>query len=193
MKDLRKWSLDVLEKPNDFYAGLPPCPYAQTAWQDGLVMIHVINELEEVVDIKGKLPVSGYSGAIHICCWIDYEGFTAEQLERWLAEQNENHFGVWLMGFHPDSPEAEGIQEYESDIEDDFCVILVQSLSELDDASLSLEKHGYYNNFDTDDLLYFANRRSVRNAWKKQVDEEAFGQGEYESACEEKGSCEKAH
>lgn len=180
MRDLRKWSLDVLEKPSDFYAGLPPCPYAKTAWSEGLVFIHVIDDLEEVSQIKGKMPVSGYSNTIHVCCLVEFENLSAKELENWIDKQNENHFGVWLMGFHPDSPESEGVPEYVSEIEDDFVVVLVQSLSELDDASRSLEKTGYYDRFDEEDTLYFANRRRVRNAWKEKVDEESYGQSEYE-------------
>jgi len=55
------------------------------------------------------------------------------------------------MEFHPDYGAEDADldflyeHEWESDIEDEYAMLFIQSLSKVDDASLRLEKLGYYN------------------------------------------------
>jgi hypothetical protein len=39
--DIRKWSHEFLEVPNDKLNGLPPCPYAKQAWLDNKVIFSI--------------------------------------------------------------------------------------------------------------------------------------------------------
>ena len=32
LNEIRSWSKHALEKPLDYFNGLPPCPYAEKAW-----------------------------------------------------------------------------------------------------------------------------------------------------------------
>lgn len=38
-QEIMAWSDHTLHKPNPFYNGMPPCPYAQKAWEDNKVLI----------------------------------------------------------------------------------------------------------------------------------------------------------
>ena len=55
------------------------------------------------------------------------------------------------MGFHPDYGAEDADldflydNDWESSIEDEYAMMFIQSLSKVDDASLQLEKMGYYN------------------------------------------------
>ena len=39
--DIRKWSHEFLEVPNEKLNGLPPCPYAKQAWLDNKVVFSI--------------------------------------------------------------------------------------------------------------------------------------------------------
>ena len=39
IKELQDWALVGLSKPNEFFNGLPPCPYAQKAWAEEKVAV----------------------------------------------------------------------------------------------------------------------------------------------------------
>ena len=50
LDEIRSWSKHALEKPLDYFNGLPPCPYAEKAWED--------NRVDCVVkDTKYKKPL----------------------------------------------------------------------------------------------------------------------------------------
>ena len=38
-KEIREWSFNWLEEPDDRYNGMSPCPYARRAWNDDKVFI----------------------------------------------------------------------------------------------------------------------------------------------------------
>lgn len=56
-----------------------------------------------------------------------------------------------IMGFHPDYGAEDADldflyeNDWESSIEDEYAMLFIQSLSKVDDASLQLEKMGYYS------------------------------------------------
>ena len=55
------------------------------------------------------------------------------------------------MGFHPDYGAEDADldflydNDWESSVEDEYAMMFIQSLSKVDDASLQLEKMGYYS------------------------------------------------
>ena len=38
-KEIEKWIMEVIAKPNKIFGNLPPCPYAKKAWLDGKVKV----------------------------------------------------------------------------------------------------------------------------------------------------------
>ena len=109
-----------------------------------------------------------------IVIWASQYLLDMEYLDGWCDGVNEamsiaGH-DMHLMVFHPDYDAVEAGLEFlvEDDVTDDelvYCMVFVQKLSLLDDASLSLEKSGYYQHFpkDTYESLV-VDRRRLRNA-----------------------------
>ena len=72
------------------------------------------------------------------------------------------------MGFHPEygaeDAELDFLYEHdwESSIEEDYAMIFIQSLSQVDDASQGLEKLGYYNVYPEDEYKSLVLDRRAR-------------------------------
>ena len=168
-QELREWSYAVLEQPAPLFGGLPPCPYAARAWADNSVMIHVTPEIEAVTEMKAYFPPT--EDLVHLFAWTDYQDMTASEFDAWIDKQNEQHFGIWVMGFHPDSDNDPLTPEFNGVVEDDYAIILVQSLRHLVRASDALRKTKYYSNFPTRDIEYIDRRKGISDAWYEKVDE----------------------
>lgn len=97
--EIRAWSRHCLETPNEYFAGLPACPYAQAAWERGEVSVIITDRLSRVSEIKRELPPQGRQ--TYVIAWTAPEQLSAEQLDDWIAQQNETPDGIWLMGATP--------------------------------------------------------------------------------------------
>ena len=175
-QEIRDWSERVLEVPSEMFGGLPACPFARKAWLSESVMIHVTMSLDAVVDMKACFPPT--EDLLHVFAYLDYESMTPEEFNAWIDEQNEQHFGVWLMGFHPDSAEDPLTAEYEGLCDENYAIIIMQSLDHIVLASESLRKTGYYSNFPEEDMEYINARRDVFDKWDKKVNAKAYQEQE---------------
>ena len=167
--DIRKWSKDFLEVPNAKLNGLPPCPYARKAWADNKVVFSINTGLDGLMDEVRKFNDHDYE----IVVWAEENLPDMEYLDGWCDGVNEAMsiagVDIHLMVFHPDySAEEAGLDFLVEDgVTDDslsYCMVFVQLLSKLDDASLYLEKSNYYEHFPED--VYEAlvlDRRRLRN------------------------------
>lgn len=173
--EIRLWSDEVLEVPCAGFANLPPCPFARMAWLKNNVVVHVTYELGDVVDVKSVMDAK--DERLHLFAWVNHWEMTADQFNYWIEEQNQNHFGVWLMGFHPNATENPLTPEFEGLIEDDYAIILVQSLKELVEASESLRKTRYYEKFPAEDMQYINRRKEVYDAWNEKACQENAEEG----------------
>jgi hypothetical protein len=165
--EIFKWSTEVVETPLEAFGGLPACPFARAAWAQHNVMLHVLYDLDTIIDIKTNINPA--FPTVHICAWVDYDEMTADEFQAWVDDQNENHFGIWIMGFHPESQENTMTPEFEGLVEDDYALILVQSLHHLVEASEKLRRTNYYSSFTPDDMAYINHRREVYHAWNEKV------------------------
>lgn len=172
-QEIYEWSRQCIETPSDAHGGLPACPFAKQEWESEQVLIHVTSDLDAVVDVKAHYPPT--AGHTHIFAWMAWDEMTAEEFNNWLDEQNKDHFGVWMMGFHPEAPEDETIPELKLPEDwpetDDYALILMQSLSRVVAASEKLLGTSYYESYDDEDIKLIYNRRESCNAWKEKVDE----------------------
>jgi hypothetical protein len=172
--DIRKWSHDFLEVPNKMLNGLPPCPYAKQAWLQDQVKFSINTGLDGLTKEVADFDNHKYD----IVIWASEYLLDMEYLDGWCDGVNEAMSIVGqdmhLMVFHPDYDAREAGLDFltEDDVTDDelvYCMVFVQRLSLLDDASLSLEKSGYYQHFpkDTYESLV-VDRRRLRNgnAWQ---------------------------
>jgi hypothetical protein len=107
---------------------------------------------------------------------------SVDEFNDWIDEQNASHFGVWLMGFHPDAPEDETIPDLKLPDDwpetDDYAVILMQSLSRVVAASQQLLGTRYYESYSNEDMQMIHNRKESHDAWKEKVDEVVYRQRE---------------
>ena len=167
--DIRKWSHDFLEVPNKMLNGLPPCPYAKQAWLQDQVKFSINTGLDGLAKEVADFDNHKYD----IVIWASEYLLDMEYLDGWCDGVNEAMSiagqDMHLMVFHPDYDAKEAGLEFlvEDDVTDDelvYCMVFVQKLSLLDDASLSLEKSGYFQYFpkDTYESLV-VDRRRLRN------------------------------
>jgi hypothetical protein len=168
-QDIRNWSHNFLEVPNEKLNGLPPCPYAKQAWADNKVTFSINTGLDGLVDAVKQFESHDYD----IVVWASEELPDMEYLDGFCDGMNEalstQGADMHLMQFHPDySAEDAGLdfllQEGVSDPDLEYCMVFVQRLSVLDDAALSLEKSGYYLKFPVETFHSLViDRRRLRN------------------------------
>lgn len=147
--DIRSWSREVLEVPNPELNGLPACPYAKQAWKQNKVNVVETDSLVETVVKEADWFDNTYDLVI-VASYnfpeIDFFDTYIEYLNDTYSE-NDLH----IMGFHPDYGAEDADldflynNDWESSVEDEYAMMFIQSLSKVDDASLQLEKMGYYN------------------------------------------------
>ena len=170
-EDLRDWSKNVLEVPNDHLQGLPACPYARKAWMEDKVCII---ECEDVVPtaILNRLLVLDSYDLVVVASYtlpdIDIMQHTVEALNILCAKED-----VYFMCFHPDFGAEDADLDFlydtnwESKEEDDYCMIFVQRLSSVDDASKQLEQAGYYKHIPEEEYQTLVlHRRALREQYQ---------------------------
>ncbi len=167
--DIRKWSKDFLEIPNAKLNGLPPCPYAKQAWLDKKVTFSINTGLAGLVKAVEDFDLHTFDivvWATELLPDMEYLDGFCDGINEALAIANRD---MHLMVFHPDYDAEEAGLDFlvEDDVTDTdlvYCMVFVQKLSLLDDASLSLEKSGYYQHFPEDTYnSLVVERRRLRN------------------------------
>ena len=166
--DLRNWSSQVLEVPNAILSGLPACPYAKEAWKQNKVKvietpnlgIDTICQARKFDNTYDLVVVASYTFPSPYA-FTDFIEFLNDTFTK-----NDLH----IMGFHPEYGAEDADldflyeHEWESALEDEYAMMFIQSLSKVDDASLKLEKLGYYNVYPSDEYeTLVVDRRKRRN------------------------------
>lgn len=167
--DLREWSMNVLEVPNPHLDGLPACPYAKKAWQDDKVkIVETKNIYKETLRQCNEFADNTYD--LTICASFTIPNM--QEFSTWCEERNNllAKQDLHIMGFHPEfgaeEAELDFLYEHswESSVKDEYCMVFIQSLSQVDDASLKLEKLDYYKVYPEDEYQELViNRRTKRN------------------------------
>jgi hypothetical protein len=183
VEEIKRWSKEVLERPSEFFNGLPPCPYAHSAWVNNRVKI----------DFGGSDRVlwntENWDDNTDLVIVVVESGWDFEQIEPWCDQHNKllSDQDFTFMPFVPGTgigtgqPDEEAC-DWEPIIEEDYAMVFVQRLSEVNDASESLERSGYYKNCTAEFLKYVNTRRERFNhAWTQQEgNEEEEGSEEVE-------------
>ena len=157
-EEIRSWSSEVLEKPSDNFSGLPPCPYARKAWSNDKVRVHVAQDLDLAVRIKEGNPPE--KDSVDVLGWTGWDNMSADEFDTWLDEQNEDHKGIWIIGFHPEHPLDDSQEEFEGNGSPTYGVILIQPLSDLSAASKRILTKGYYSNYAPEDMNHVIRRNA---------------------------------
>jgi hypothetical protein len=177
--DIRSWSSEVLEVPNEHLDGLPACPYAKAAWAKNKVsVVEVDNIYSGMAHEADKFFDHDYDLVIVASYTLpdadDFWGVT-EILNDLYAKRD-----LHLMVFHPEYGAEEADldflydHEWESGIDAEYCMVFIQRLSQVDEASRSLQKLGYYKAFSREDFetLVLDRRRRLKNGDETSLDEE---------------------
>lgn len=171
--DIRRWSREVLEVPNKHLNGLPACPYAKQAWKNNKVLVV---ETEYV-----------YAEAMMYCASFDelnkdlvvvasYAIPDSESFYSFVEALNQTFSELHCMEFHPDygaeDSELEFLtdNDWESDFGEPYCMIFIQNLEKVVEASDRLEQLGYYKAFPDDEYQTLVVDRKERLGVKNDPD-----------------------
>tara|TARA_B100000212_G_C27357753_1_gene526662 strand:- start:998 stop:1654 length:657 start_codon:yes stop_codon:yes gene_type:complete len=163
-KELINWATGVLSKKTDFYSNNPPCPFAQSALQLGFADVkygfgpYMSNVMQTISNYPKEMSM-----VIH--AQIDPK-FTAKELKEWTKLHNREvcKNDLWLISFHPEDDPNENMEDdkdFEELVEEDYALVFVQNLTELNDASKVLELKGYYDKLPAEDLAELKIRRKA--------------------------------
>ncbi len=149
---IKDWAFGQLSNVSEQFNNLSPCPYAKATFvNDKISFVEsdhkdfldtVTQEIEKFDGTKDVVIV--YS--VHNLFGLDYLEGTIEGLNFMLNKRGKD---IWLLGFH-----------------DEWTMIFIQKITKLDDASIELEKKGYYNNYNKEQYYhYVSKRRKLRNRY----------------------------
>jgi|TARA_R100000773_G_C4192797_1_gene98086 hypothetical protein len=152
ISDLRNWSKNALEIPNEHYNNLPACPFAKAAWINDKVGF-VFNYLEPEDLIYSC--INDFDDSKDVVILVDFFPMDLDEMDIFLDDLNQdisqgkyNTKDLYLMGFHPEDENNELLDDsldMEEDSTPSYAMIFFQRLSKLQEASDSLRVKGYYN------------------------------------------------
>ena len=165
-EDILSWSKDFLEIPNKHLNNFPVCPYAKKTRLDNHINIIEHNDSETFLDVVVK-ESNNFKGKISIVACSDLS-LTADELADYVHALNIVFVpkDVYLMASHPEDfdEEIDFLQDTAWESHNDFLMVLIQSFDELEEASESLKKINYYNNWNED---YFNGTVEKRQQYKR--------------------------
>jgi hypothetical protein len=174
VQELQRWSERVLTAPSAFFNGIPPCPYARQAWADSKVKV-AFGGPSEVLALA-----DGWSGSSDVIIVVAQD-WPNEEIEGWCESQSKalREKDLTLMAFVPGGgPDTgqptEEMEDWEPLVDEEYAMVFIQSLSDVNAASESLEASGYYENCTPEFRKYVFNRREgTDHARQQEVNEEA--------------------
>ena len=145
---VQNW-IDDLTKPSPNNNEIPLCPFAKKAWQQKAVK--VVNSKDIWTTVCKEVNVFGSHKVV--MCVDENPEYTYSELEAgcdalnyWFASIKKD---VWLLSYQTDR-----------------AVVFIQPLSDLDNASITLEKLGYYTNYKQKDYnRLIKHRRDLRGVY----------------------------
>ena len=163
--DLRSWSREVLEVPNDHLKGLPPCPYAKQAWQQNKVLVIEGDDIkadallycDKFYDLNKELVVVASFNIPDI-----------EEFSLFVEGLNKDFKTLHCMQFHPDfgAEDAEldflYDNDWDSSLDREYCMIFIQDLRIVVNASDKLKKLGYYEAYPSSEYEELVVKRKER-------------------------------
>ena len=169
-EDLRAWSATVL-------GGVPACPFARQAWLNDQVSVIECEDvfMQAIIECGNFDP---HFKSLVICA--SYNLPDPAYMNDWVSAFNgvASKADLHLMIFHPEyGAEEAGLDflynhNWTSSIDQPYCMIFIQCLSEVDDASLLLENKGYYDVYPEDEYNELVlDRRNRRHGYETSCDD----------------------
>jgi len=169
-EEILAWSAHTLQKPNPYYNGLPPCPYAQKAWEDEKVII--LFKYEPGMQVLYS-TLSQWEDAFDLAIIVDlnfkkdpdeFHDYL-EQINQAVSDGFFIDRDMWVMGFHPHDDVNDFVddQSFMQMVDDEYAMIFVQRLSKVQEAADKLAQKGYYDNYleEYDASEIFAKRENL--------------------------------
>ena len=98
-KDLRNWSVEVLEVPNQDLKGLSPCPYAKNAWEkDKVLVIQTDDIFAESLRQCSDMPLNDKE----LIVVASYDIPEIDKFNKYVQNLNILFDTLHCMEFHPD-------------------------------------------------------------------------------------------
>ena len=161
IEELKDWTQVGLAMPNEYFNGLPACPFAQKAWAEEKVAVvfnyeknwqplySAISQFDDNFDMAIVVNFGdlGVSSDLH-----EYLGLLNQAVSDGIFIDKD----IWLMGYHPDDDEAEFVTEtmvVEGLAEEEYSMVFVQRLSKIQEAAYKLVHKGYYSHYLNDELF----------------------------------------
>lgn len=174
VQELQRWSGTALSTPSAFFNGIPACPYAKQAWAESKVSVTFGNEEQVMSEVRDW---DGIKDVVIVVA----EGWPHDQIEDWCDKANQEiaGFDLTLMAFVPGAgPDtgqpAEEAEDWTPLVDEEYAMVFIQVLSDLNAASELLEASGYYENCTPEFRKYVSNRREgISNARQEEDNEEA--------------------
>ena len=159
VQELQRWSEQALTPPSAFFNDIPACPYAKQAWADSRVKVS-FGGPSEVEDLAGS-----WDGSRDVIIVVA-QGWPNEEIEGWCESQNKilRDQDLTLMAFVPGGGPKTGQPDEDKEdwvpiVDDEYAMVFIQVLSDVNAASESLEASGYYDNCTPEFRKYVFDRR----------------------------------
>ena len=166
--DLRSWSREVLEVPNDHLKGMPPCPYAKEAWKKDKVLVVETDDIFDSTTVYTQF-FAGFEKELIVVASFDLPDI--EEFNGFVDELNRKEKTLHCMGFHPEYSAEDAELDFLSDndwvssFNEDYCMIFIQDLETVVRASDKLEKLGYYKAYPESEYQELVVERKRRLQW----------------------------
>jgi len=173
-EDIISWSKDFLELPNKDLGNKPVCPYAKKARLSGQINI-VVEEsgeklLQTIVNQCNKFTESGKKICIVACPDLET---TADEIDSYVHALNYVYVpkDIYLMASHPgnDLEPVEFLENTDWESDNEFLMVLIQPFEELEKASSSLNKIGFYKAWPKE---YYQSTVTKRKIYRRLLCEE---------------------
>lgn len=151
-QEVRDWSKQTLELPNDDLGGMSACPYAKKTWEAHQVLM-TFKRTTSFVDVFKSLESYDDTYRIHIVIDLDYEEDGVQfhnRVEALNYAISNGVFGdrdLWIMGSHPDDEANEAIESdtFEELNDASYAMLYIQRLKDLQNAVHKLKNTDYYS------------------------------------------------
>jgi hypothetical protein len=169
-RQLHDWMINFVEKPNPQLGNWAPCPYARKARIENKIVILFADtdKLESVTNLALPTLDAGIE-AFAVC--FDHTKITPQELEERMQKFNAELMprNYVVLEDHPDN------QEYIAGVRMNFdkCgILLVQHLTQLNEAAAKLKEKGYYDVWSHKNLEYVVNWRTDGKVLQDQSSED---------------------
>ena len=148
---IESWILDRLSAKSEVFNGLPPCPYAQSAWLDGKVKTHFLDNTHEIKRwIRAEIENYTYhwpKGCEVVVLGFDPLSILPAHLSEIIDDTKPilDKRGYTALEDHPfEREEVGGVWLNNGE----YALVLLQPTEKLVEARAWLESKDYYKNWD---------------------------------------------